>query len=140
MIPACVDSHGQPADLNIYPGYQSSPSAGDAICTFNGTAYKLDGTAFALPQSLLSALEEDAQEPSQSSSSTSAAVETVYVPIPPPAADVDNVPLDTAPPSSTVTASTGTLTMTSDADSSPLPKTTVSVTLMSTAVVKLLVR
>ncbi|KAJ9225487.1 hypothetical protein DTO169C6_2220 [Paecilomyces variotii] len=37
--------------------YQSSESAGDAVCAFNGTGYLLDGSSVSLPETLLSNLE-----------------------------------------------------------------------------------
>ena len=42
------------ASSNKYiPGYESSPSAGDAVCAFNGTGYTLDGSRVKLDETVL---------------------------------------------------------------------------------------
>ncbi|KAJ9365609.1 hypothetical protein C8Q69DRAFT_499191 [Paecilomyces variotii] len=52
--------------------YQSSESAGDAVCAFNGTGYYLDGSSISLPETLLSNLEplDNPAEPELSSLGT----------------------------------------------------------------------
>ncbi|KAJ9293489.1 hypothetical protein DTO271G3_7754 [Paecilomyces variotii] len=60
--------------------YQSSESAGDAVCAFNGTGYFLDGSRFSLPETLLSNLEPLGNPAEPELSSLSTATQGIAVP------------------------------------------------------------
>lgn len=68
----------------IFQGYETSESAGDAVCAFNGTGYTLDGITYEIPESSIIALRDTNESATSETDSTDACG---IFPIPPETMD-----------------------------------------------------
>jgi hypothetical protein len=116
-------------------GYESSPSAGDAVCAFNGTGYTLNWTMVKVPQSSLSIL-----MPIDRPDESDATVQSGSMPIPVPGANFTHSPADTqasplscSPSTQGPTIASSSITATSNTRSTQGNATTVSPAVAATS-------
>jgi hypothetical protein len=119
-------------------GYESSPSAGDAVCAFNGTGYTLDWTMVKVPQSSLSIL-----MPIDRPDESDATVQSGSMSIPVPGANFTHSPsynadtqassLPCSPSTQGPTIASSSITATSNTHSTQGNATTVSPAVAATS-------